>query len=197
MRAFFKDILLNLYIYCGNRQADKMTVEEVDTLLTALERMSKIYSYIPEEKQKEIILTCLVSDREYQNINVRTVSKWLEQNGKVFFQQECHVPTEQTAQPLTGEERERWLKKWEKALGETVDQFAERTIKGNGAKMREQLDEAGVKFDEEKHKEKYLSHPVKSFVIEGLEIFAESEEQAKEIYKQNFGEIVEREADKT
>lgn len=137
MRAFFKEILLNLYIYCGNRQADKMSVEEVDTLLSALERMSKIYSYIPEEKQKEIILTCLVSDREYQNINVRTVSKWLEQNGKVFFVETAHKPTVEH-EPATPEQRAQRLKEWEEMLALTAETLTS-PVKGGGSKLREQF----------------------------------------------------------
>lgn len=144
MRDFFKQILSNLYIYCGNRQIDKMTDDEIKILLDALERMSKIYSYIPEEKQKEIILTCLVSDREYQNINVRTVSKWLEQNGKVFFQQEAHIPSEPTKPPVEGEEREKWLEIWRQTLAKVEQTYPSQRVRGNGERMREQLDGAGI-----------------------------------------------------
>lgn len=152
MRDFFKQILSNLYIYCGNRQVDKMTDEEIKILLDSLERMSKIYGYIPEEKQKEIILTCLVSDRDYQNINVRTVSRWFEQNGKTYFKEVAHKPTEPTAEPLKGEERDKWLELWKKELARLEQTFTPAEIKRAGQRMKEHFDEQGIKFDETKHK---------------------------------------------
>lgn len=187
MRAFFKEILLNLYIYCGNRQADKMSVEEVDQLLTALERMSKIYSYIPEEKQKEIILTCLVSDREYQNINVRTVSKWLDQNGKVFFTEKHHAPTVEYP-PATEEQRQKRLKEWEQMLANTTTDLTSPT-KGGGSQLREQFKDLPTQppKPEEMPKHDEYKHAVKSFWIDGFEIYAKSLEEAEKIYIENFG----------
>lgn len=139
MRDFFKQILSNLYIYCGNRQIEKMTDEEIKILLDSLERMSKIYSYIPEEKQKEIILTQLIADREYQNINVRTVSKWLEQNGKTYFKEEAHkAHTEHP--PATPEQRAQRLKEWEQMLSKTAEGFTTLEPKRTGSRMREHFD---------------------------------------------------------
>lgn len=145
MREFFKNIILNLYIYCGNRQADKMTDEELKILLDALCRMSStIYSYIPEDKQKEIIQACLISDKEYQNINVRVVSKWLDQNGKIFFKETAHKPNEQTAPPLEGEAREKAIQEFLTALSKVETNFGTAEVKGNGQRMREALDNSGI-----------------------------------------------------
>lgn len=145
MREYFKNIILNLYIYCGNRQADKMTDEELKILLDALCRMSStIYSYIPEDKQKEIISACLISDKEYQNINVRVVSKWLDQNGKIFFKESAHTPNEESNQPLTGEAREKAIQEFLDAIAKAETNFTQATTKGNGARMREALDNSGI-----------------------------------------------------
>lgn len=187
MRTFFKQILSNLYIYCGNRQIEKMTDEEIKILLDSLERMSKIYSYIPEEKQKEIILTCLVSDREYQNINVRTVSKWLEQNGKVFFQQQHHEPTKEYP-PATEEQRQQRLKEWEQMLANTTTDLTSPT-KGGGSQLREQFKDLPTQppKPEEMPKLDETKHAVKSFFIDGFEIYASTLEEAEKIYNENFG----------
>ena len=145
MREFFKQTILNLYVYAGNRQADKMTDEELKILLDALCRMSStIYSYIPEDKQKEIINACLISDKEYQNINVRVVSKWLDQNGKIFFKESAHGPTEHTQPPLTGEAREKAIQEFLDAIARAETNFTQATTKGNGARMKEALDNSGI-----------------------------------------------------
>jgi hypothetical protein len=43
MRDFFRQILNDLYIYCGNRQVDKMTDTEITTLLDALCYISMLF----------------------------------------------------------------------------------------------------------------------------------------------------------
>jgi hypothetical protein len=139
MREYYRNVLNNLYIWCGTNQVEKMTDEAITMLLNALENVSKVYSYIPEEKQKEIIDKCLISDKEYRNINARQVSKWLEENGKHYFQQECHQQTEIVAEPLTGEAREKRLAEWQKALL-NIDTSFTQPVKGSGSKLREQMD---------------------------------------------------------
>lgn len=147
MREFFKSIVVNLYSYCGNRQAEKMTDEELTLLYDALCRVSKIYDYIPEEKQKEIIEAQLLRDKEYQNINARLISKWLEENGKHFFTQQHHRErlTEADYTPLEGEERDKAIQTYLDALARVQLNFSGgEEQKGNGARMREQLDNAGI-----------------------------------------------------
>lgn len=157
MRDFFKQILSNLYIYCGNRQIEKMTDGEIKILLDSLERMSKIYSYIPEDKQKEIILTQLIADREYQNINVRTVSKWLEQNGKIFFSEVAHIPTEQLKPPLEGKAREEMLELWKTELAKVENNmYPDRRI-GSGSRIKQHLDQVAPIPQEESALNQYCN----------------------------------------
>jgi hypothetical protein len=127
MRKFFQTILENLYIYCGNRQIEKMDDTEITALLDALCRVSEVYSYIPEEDQKSIIQKCLVEDKEYQNINARLVSKWLEINGKKFFQEIAHKETVYH-EPATAEQRAHWLSEWQKELDKINTNFEIRPI---------------------------------------------------------------------
>lgn len=151
MREFFKECVLNLYSYCGNRQAEKMTDEELKFLYDSLERISKLYSYIPEERQKEIIMNCLLTDKEYQNINVRTVAKWLELNGKHYHKEQAHQTIESNARPLEGEERAKWIETYLQAIASVTTNFTDGLEqKGNGARLREQLESSGIKKDPKK-----------------------------------------------
>lgn len=137
MRDYFKNIILNLYIYCGNRQAEKMTDDESKMLLDALCRVSAIYNYIPEEEQKRIIDKCLLEDKEYQNINARLISKWLEVNSKKFFTEEAHKETV-VFEFVTGEERAKWLEKWKQALDKIDSSFTVKPV-SNAELMREKM----------------------------------------------------------
>lgn len=197
MRDFFKQILSRTYEIFGVNQLEKMDDGQIKFLLDALENVSTLYNYIDHENQKKIINKRMVTDREYRNINARLIAGWFNLDGKVFFQQEAHIPSENQPEPVEGEERERWLNIWEQTLRQVEQTFPSQRVKGNGAKMREQLDEAGVKFDEEKNKQfeeaqKELppknpnNNPVKSFIIEGIEIYAADEGEAMMLYKQNF-----------
>jgi len=173
MREFFKHCLLNLYVYCGNRQAEKMTEEEIKFLLDALERMSKLYNYIPEERQKEIINNCLLTDKEYQNINVRTVSKWLELNGKQYFKEIAHTDqTDPNWKPLEGEAREKRIKEYLEAIARTTTAFTsamDEGHKGSGSRLRENIEK---------------SSGLKTFNIDGMDIVAFTEAEAIEQRKQ-------------
>lgn len=174
MRQFFKECLYNLYAYCGNRQAEKMTDDEIKFLLDALERISKLYHYIPEERQKEIIMNCLLTDKEYQNINVRTVAKWLELNGKQYFKEEAHQPVEGNAKPLEGAEREKWIETYLKAIASVTTNFTEGLEQngGSGTRLRENIER---------------STGNQKFVFDGFEIWAKTEEEARNIYETQVG----------
>lgn len=166
MREFYKNILLELYLYCGNRQFEKLTDAEVEKLCDILEKVSKIYSYIPEEKQKEIIETQLLKDTNYQNINARLISSWFEQNGKMYFSQDCHKPAESNVEPLTGEAREQAINMYLTALRNADENFTQAIKpKGSGTRLRESMG-------------------VQPFVVEGLEIYAKSQAEAETIYNQ-------------
>lgn len=187
MRAFFKQILSNLYIYCGNRQIEKMTDEEITTLLNALENVSKLYSYIPEDHQRQIIQKCLIEDKEYQNINARLVSKWFELNGKKFFSEIAHKQVE-PPEPVSEEKREMYLKEWQEALGQIGHPEITKP-KGSGTKLRESI-YAGVPYVSPKEVvEQYKNtNAVKSFWIDGFEIYAKDEADAMRIFIENFGQ---------
>lgn len=146
MRDYFRSILKNLYVYAGVNQLEKMDDDAIRMLLNALENVSKMYSYIPEEKQKEIIDKCLLTDKEYRNINARLIAKWLEENGKHYHQQECHKGriTEEEYMPLEGEARDKAIQEYLNAISKAETNFTSAIIKGSGQQMKEQLESAGI-----------------------------------------------------
>lgn len=155
MRDFFKkEVLDRTYEIFGVRQTDeeKMSDDDIKFLLDGLCQVSRNRSYIPQDAQKDIIRGCMLTDKTYRNINLRLVDGWLEANGRKYFIESGHTPTEEQPTPVEGEEREKWLAIWQKTLLQVEQTYPSQRIKGNGVKMREQLDQAGVKFDEEKHK---------------------------------------------
>jgi len=115
MRDFYKNILENLYIYCGNRQIDKMSDSDITELLDALENISKLFDYIPEEEQKAIIKRCLLSDKDYQNLNVRLIHRWLSENGKMYFKEEAHTPI-QFYEPAPREVADKYIEQFKANL---------------------------------------------------------------------------------
>lgn len=146
MRDFFKrEVLDRTYEIFGVRQTDeeKMSDDDIKFLLDGLCQVSKNYSYIPEEDQKNIIRACMLSDKTYRNINLRLVAGWLELNGKKWFTEIAHRETKQDEnyKPLEGEEREAMLKMWQNALQNMNESLTEALKpKGSGSRLRENLE---------------------------------------------------------
>ena len=144
MRAFYKTILSRTYEIFGVNQLEKMDDGQITFLLDALENVSKLYDYISHEDQQKIINKRMVTDREYRNINARLIAGWFELDGKIFFKEVSHIPTEETKPPLEGEEREKWLELWKKELAKVQSSVIVTEVKGNGQRMREALDNSGI-----------------------------------------------------
>lgn len=146
MRQFYKQVLKDFHLYCGNRsQMRDWEDEEISKLLDILVKVSQAYSYIPEESQKSIIETQLIKDTEYTTLNARTVGKWFEQNGKHFFKEVAHVETKIEGEIVTGEKRIEYLKEWEKALLNIETNFTkpgDQGHKGSGTRLRDNINQA-------------------------------------------------------
>ncbi len=178
MRAFYKQILSRTYEIFGVNQLEKMSDEQVTYLLDTLERVSELYPYLSKENQQKIINKRLITDKEYRNINARLISGWFDIDGKVFFQESAHKQNEvaEDYKPLEGTDREAMLKMWENTLKSVNETFADKLErKGSGQRLRENLEGAGIVIPPDKQ--------YKPFMVEGLEIFAQSEQQAREIYE--------------
>jgi len=142
MRTFYKQILDRTYEIFGSRQTDNMEPDQITFLLNALENVSSMYAYISEEDQKKIINKRMITDKDYKNINARLIAGWFEQDGKIFFKEVSHEPSKEF-EPATEERKEFWLSEWKKVLDKIETNFAAPT-KGNGAKLREQLESNGI-----------------------------------------------------
>lgn len=180
MRDYYKSILKRMPDLIGVDPYKSMgeTKEEikasVSSLLDALEKVSKLYSYIPESAQKEIIERQLLVDKDWLKLNARLISKWLEQNGKHYFKEEAHQPVEGNARPLEGAEREKWIDTYLKAIASVTTNFTEGLEQkgGSGTRLRENIER---------------STGNQKFVFDGFEIWAKTEEEARNIYETQVG----------
>ena len=176
MRDFYKQVLKDFHLYCGNRsQMRDWDDEEISKLLDILVKVSQAYSYIPEDGQKAIIETQLIKDTEYTTLNARTVGKWFEQNGKHFFKESAHVETKTEGEIVTGEAREKWLDMFAKSVLNAQQEFTkpgDEGHKGSGTRLRENIER---------------STGNQKFVFDGFEIWAKTEEEARNIYETQVG----------
>lgn len=154
MRDFFKkQVLARTYEIFGVNQLEKMEDDQITFLLDALENVSQLYDYIPQVEQKKIINKRLLTDRDFRNINARLIAGWFEMDGKIFFTQKHHKENEADPnyKPLEGEERDNAIQTYLDALAKVQLNFTVgEEKKGNGARMREQLDAVAPKPIEEK-----------------------------------------------
>lgn len=167
MRDFYKQVLKDFHLYCGNRsQMRDWEDEEISKLLDILVKVSEAYNFIPEAGQKAIIEAQLIKDNDYTTLNARTVGKWFEQNGKHYFKEAAHVETKSNAVPVEGEARDKWIQTYLTALANTETNFTqpgESGHKGSGTRLRDNIEQATG---------------IKRYVIDGIEIYAISEDEA-------------------
>jgi len=121
MREYFLNLLQNLDKFCGLKQYEKIMQlpthkEELNALLDILCRVSEQFKFIPEKDQKRIISDAVITDQEFQGLNARVIYKWLNLKKDQFFTEAAHMPTEPTVEPVTGEARDKWLKKFMEAV---------------------------------------------------------------------------------
>lgn len=159
MRDYFKSILKRMPSLIGVDPYKSMgdTPEEakkaVSELLDALERVSSLYNYIPENAQKEIIERQLLVDKDWLKLNARLVGKWLEQNGKHYFKEVAHVETKQTGEIVTGEKRDQYIQDYLEAIAKVEVQTTPGIVpehKGAGSKMKENLEKNGIVHEPKK-----------------------------------------------
>lgn len=122
MREYFNDILNNLDTLAGLRQLENIyrsvgddegkAITEINKLLTALCNVSKLFPFIPEAEQQKIINQAVISE-EFPNLNANLVYKWLNRHKDKYFKESHHIPEQPPAPPVTEEEKQKWLKKWQ------------------------------------------------------------------------------------
>lgn len=181
MREYYEKVLASTYMIFGVNQLEKMDDDQLQFLLDGLEGVSKLYSYIPEEFQKKIIRARMLKDKDYKNINLNLIARWFEEDGKQFFQQECHKEIENQPEPVSGEERSKWLRIWEQTLKEVEKNFIAPTVERTGSRLRNHFEHIAPK-PEGYIAEELKPLAVKSFLVDGIEVFAKSQEEANHIF---------------
>lgn len=129
MRAFFLDLLNNLDKLAGLRQLENIQASsadpkaEINELLSVLVNTANMFSYIPEQDQKNIIYSMVITDPEFKGLNARMIYKCLSQNKDRYFRESQHIQEKQPEdwQPLTGEARLARLKEWQQALAPMME----------------------------------------------------------------------------
>lgn len=196
MRDFYKQILSRTYEIFGVNQLEKMDDDQIKFLLDALENVSELYNYISPENQQKIINKRMVTDREYRNINARLIAGWFELDGKIFFKETAHTPTE-SAPPLEGEERDRMLEVWKAEVAKANNSFIVRPV-SQGELIRESLRQNLSSPNEEPIKksspDSLVMHELhKQWIKENFDAMTaqpkENFMEEKEWLKQNYPEI--------
>lgn len=91
MREFIKECLENLESLTGLRQLFFLEQREdgakqIQIVINGIMDALSDYKFIPEEAQQRIIRQMMVKDQNYESLNSRVVTKWLEANkGRWYF----------------------------------------------------------------------------------------------------------------
>lgn len=172
MRDFVKECLNDLEPLTGIRQlyflqSDPDGERKIRVLIDGIILALQDYPYIPEEAKKKIIREQMVKDQNYDALNSRVVNKWMTTFGSTYF---------------TNWQKEQPIQYHEPAPPEIADKYIEE-FKANLVKI------GGPKTSPQPREERYPQSLAKEyiakkkkFIIEGVEVLAESEEQAIEIF---------------
>lgn len=91
MRDFLRQCLKDLQPLTGNRQLFFLEsdledgVRKIEVCLAGMVAACKDYPYIPEDAQQKIIREQMVKDQQYEELNSRTIHKWLSQASRAYI----------------------------------------------------------------------------------------------------------------
>jgi len=172
MKEFIKQCLEDLEPLTGIRQLyfmqqDADGIRKIKVLIDGIILALEDYPYIPEEAKKKIIRDQMVKDQNYDALNSRVINKWMATFGSTYFNNWQKEQTQENHKPAPPEIADKY-----------IAEFKANLEKIGGPKTTPQP--YYERFPKSYSKE-YLANK-KKFIIEGVEILAESEEQAIEIY---------------
>lgn len=194
MREFFKQELKTLYAKYQLNQFDKlwnmtdengknMGREMLTALLDELERVCNKFPYIPDEAKKEIIQDFMVSDPEFIGLNAKALYKWFDLKKSYYWaistpeQREELTPEEiERRKPLPPEQAEVYVKQWMEAV---------ELIGGPKTSPQPAIERYGFAKSVLPEYIKEFRKGKQMFIIEGVEIWAETEEKAREQFIEN------------
>lgn len=119
MRTYFKTLLQQLDKLTGIKQYEKLCQtknpkEEIKLLLDILCRVCDQYPFVPDEAKKQIIQEAVISDMDFIGLNAKFIAKSLNSKKEFYMKEKEDVTIHPEA--LTGEEREKRLQEWLKAI---------------------------------------------------------------------------------
>jgi hypothetical protein len=155
MKDFFFTLLNKLDKLCGLRQLEKIYAshekkedakKEINDLLDILCRVSNQFSYIPAQDQQRIISDNVISDQEFIGLNAKIIFKWLSKSCGAYYKEAVEEiklpPGVMVYEPLTGDERQKWIDAWNESL--KLFQEAVKPVELGGARMKSSLEELPV-----------------------------------------------------
>jgi hypothetical protein len=194
MREFFKQELKTLYAKYQLNQFEKLCSmtdergqsigkEMVKALLDELEKVCRKFPYIPDEAKKELILDFMASDQDFIGLNAKMLYKWFDLKKAYYWaqatpeQREELTPEEiERRKPLPPEKAEVYVKQWMEAV---------ELIGGPKTSPQPAVERFGFSRSILPDYIKEFRKGKTAFIIEGIEIWAETEEKAQEIFVEN------------
>lgn len=196
MKDFYTQCLKDLFAFTGIEQVRWMLLDlkdgerNFDLCVEGMVQVSKLHDYISEEEQKRIVRRMMVEDKDYTNLNARTVYRWLSNAKDAHTLRDPHdhdtPPDYQKylgwchAEGLEPLPEDQYTKQ---PSDEQVNLYAE--------KLKASLAQIGrvtspQPFEEKGYEKSVLPEYLKEhiFTIEGIDICAQTEESARKIYDQ-------------
>jgi len=140
MKDFLRQQLSKLHLI-GIRQVDYLSKEDVEILLSELEKITKKFSYIPEPRQQAEIEKQLIEDLDAKDgLTLRNVWKWMYKISPLYWNATRISEEDLTPKGpiLEGEQRDYYLNKWRESLTQMQDNFSQ-AGKGSGSRLRESM----------------------------------------------------------
>lgn len=156
MRDFFKAEMRTLKVKTGLNQYENISSlpdaqDQLKTLFDGLVSICNEFPFIPDEAKQIIIREAIIKDQEFTGLNARVIWKWLNGKKDLYFKEMAHQKIEEQSEPLTGEERDKWLQEWLKVVQGGVMQSVPKVDMYADMKKRLAPD----------HTEKYIPDPEK------------------------------------
>lgn len=182
MKDFFTQCMKDLFALTGIEQVKWMQNDmvngkrEFDLCVEGMIQVSKQFDYISEEDQQTVIRRMMVEDKNYKGLNSRTVWGWLDLHKDTYYRGQTHFE-ETTHNPAPPEVADKYMEEWKESLSkignpQIVDGL--KTLREERGTFVSGKDSIGYQRSK------------KAFTINGIEIFADNEEQAKKMYDETF-----------
>lgn len=182
MKDFFTQCMKDLFAITGIEQVKWMQNDLVngkrdfDLCVESMVQVSAKFEYISEEDQQVIIRRMMVEDKQYKGLNSRTVWGWLDMHKDTYYRGQTHFE-ETEHNPAPPEVADKYMQEWKQSLekiGNPEIVNGLKTLREERGTFVTGTDSIGYQMGKTK------------FVINDIEIFADSQEQAQKMYDETF-----------